>query len=143
MRVPSMSKRRRRFCFSVMSGSNVTLHPFRSGAAAILRACPERANESNGRHLLMFQCSLNSEIFRDSSTSVGMTKRKAEVLRRSETAATGLRRAHEQNRDHAAEKCNQLDRGDAKNDKTSRIVRCRARPERSRVSETGGPRARL
>jgi len=32
------------FCHvSVMSSGNVTLHPFNSGAAAILRACPERA----------------------------------------------------------------------------------------------------
>src|SRR5207248_6798351 len=130
MRVPSMSKRRRRFCFSVMSSGNVTLHPFRSGAAAILRACPERAKRVEWETSLDVSVFLNSEIFRDSSTSVGMTKRKAEVLRWSETAATGLRRAHEQNRDHAAEKCNQRDRGDAKNDKTCRIVRCRSLPER-------------
>jgi len=26
-----------------MSSGNVTLHPFNSGVAAILRACPERA----------------------------------------------------------------------------------------------------
>src|SRR6202043_525361 len=29
--------------FSVMSSGNVTLHPFNSGATAMLRACPERA----------------------------------------------------------------------------------------------------
>src|SRR2546430_15670130 len=91
----------------------------------------------------MFQCSLNSEIFRDSSTSVGMTKRKAEVMRRSDTAATGLRRAHEENRDHAAEKCNQRERCDAKNDKTDRSARCRSLSEGRRVSETGRRRAQL
>jgi hypothetical protein len=29
--------------FSVMSSGNVTLHPFKRDAAAVLRACPERA----------------------------------------------------------------------------------------------------
>ncbi len=47
----------------VMSSGNVTLHPFNSGAAAILRACPERAqrveretslniSEISSRHVL-------------------------------------------------------------------------------------------
>jgi hypothetical protein len=61
----------------VMSSGNVTLHPFASGAAAMLRACPERAER------VEWETSLNisvltelttTEIVRDSSTSVGMTK---------------------------------------------------------------------
>jgi hypothetical protein len=52
-----------------MSSGNVTLHPFISGAAAILEACPERAQQVER------ETSLNiSEIVRDSSTSVGMTR---------------------------------------------------------------------
>ena len=58
-----------------MSSDNVTLHPVKSGEAAKVRACPERAerveretslNISDGHYI--------KETVRDSSTSVGMTK---------------------------------------------------------------------
>ena len=53
-----------------MSSGNVTLHPFNSGAAAILRACPERAERVERKTSLDI-----SEIIGDSSTSLGMTKK--------------------------------------------------------------------
>ena len=70
----------------VMSSGNVTLHPFNSGAAAILRACPERAKRVERKTSLDI-----SEIVRDFSTSVEMTEEVTDGEFESETnVATAL-----------------------------------------------------
>src|SRR5205085_8246853 len=71
----------------------------------------------------MFLSLEETETVRDSSTSLGMTKK--------------LRRAHEEHGDHAAEKCQQREGGDSEDDQTRWIARCRSLPERGSVSETG------
>src|SRR5438132_10220930 len=53
---------------SLCPSGNVTLHPFNSGAAATLRACPERAQRVERETSLDV-----SEIVGDSSTPLGMT----------------------------------------------------------------------
>jgi 23S rRNA (cytosine1962-C5)-methyltransferase len=62
----------------VMSSGNVTSHPFHSGAAATWRACPERAQRVERETSLPIsvedRCN-GRTIFRDSSTSVGMTEK--------------------------------------------------------------------
>jgi hypothetical protein len=61
-----------------MSSGNVTLHPFISGAAAILRACPERAQRverETSLDISVLRKPRITETVRDSSTSVGMTKK--------------------------------------------------------------------
>jgi hypothetical protein len=61
-----------------MLSGNVTLHPFNSGAAAMLRACPERAQRVEWETSLTISANSlrnGQTTFRDSSASLGMTKR--------------------------------------------------------------------
>jgi hypothetical protein len=59
----------------VMSTGNVRLHPFYSGAAALMRACPERAERVEWEtSLALVGANRDLEILRDFSTSVEMTE---------------------------------------------------------------------
>jgi hypothetical protein len=61
----------------VMSSGNVALHPFNSGVAAIVRACPEREQRvewETSLNISVLTAFPKTEIVRDSSTSVGMTR---------------------------------------------------------------------
>src|SRR5205085_9065291 len=66
-----------------MSSGNVTLHPFNSGAAAILQACPERAQRverETSLDISVLTRRPTTEIVRDSSTPVGMTAKAMKCL---------------------------------------------------------------
>jgi hypothetical protein len=55
---------------SVIPSGNVTLHPVNSGEAAIMKACPERAERVEWEESL----TINQHTMRDVSTPLDMTK---------------------------------------------------------------------